>query len=56
VLTGQLAPASGRVRQGATVRLAFLTQEVRELEALGDRRVVQAVSDVKQVTRSATAT
>jgi ATPase subunit of ABC transporter with duplicated ATPase domains len=51
VLTGQLAPASGRVRQGATVRLAFLTQEVRELEALADRRVVQAVSDVKQVTR-----
>ena len=51
VLTGDLAPRSGTVRTGSTVKLAFLTQEVRELEALGDRRVVQAVSDVKQTTR-----
>ncbi len=51
VLTGALAPTSGTVRTGSTVKLAFLTQEVRELEALGDRRVVQAVSDVKQTTR-----
>ena len=51
VLTGDLAPTSGTVRTGSTVKLAFLTQEVRELEALGDRRVVQAVSDVRQTTR-----
>ncbi len=51
VLTGALDPASGTVRTGTTVKLAFLTQEVRELEAIGDRRVVQAVSDVKQTTR-----
>ena len=51
VLTGALAPSSGSVRTGSTVKLAFLTQEVRELEAIGDRRVIQAVSDVKTTTR-----
>ena len=51
VLTGALAPRSGSVRTGSTVKLAFLTQEVRELEAIGDRRVIQAVSDVKTTTR-----
>ncbi len=51
LLAGLHPPASGTVRTGSTVRLAFLTQEVRELEALGDRRVVQAVSDVRQSTR-----
>src|ERR687890_1389299 len=51
VVAGQVPPASGRVRQGRTVRLAFLTQEVRELEALSGRRVVQAVQDVRETTR-----
>jgi ATPase subunit of ABC transporter with duplicated ATPase domains len=51
VVAGQVPPASGRVRQGRTVRLAFLTQEVRELEALAGRRVVQAVRDVRETTR-----
>ena len=51
LLAGTLAAASGSVRTGSTVRLAFLTQEVRELEEIGHRRVVQAVSDVKQTTR-----
>src|SRR5919107_973647 len=45
------ATVSGRVRTGQTVRLAFLTQEVRELEALSGRRVVQAVQDVREPTR-----
>ncbi|MGN6303057.1 MAG: ABC-F family ATP-binding cassette domain-containing protein [Angustibacter sp.] len=51
VLSGEVAPASGRVKRGRTVRLAFLTQEVRELDALADRKVVQAVADVREVTR-----
>jgi ATPase subunit of ABC transporter with duplicated ATPase domains len=51
VLSGDVVPSSGRVKRGKTVRLAFLTQEVRELDALAERRVVQAVADVKEVTR-----
>jgi ATPase subunit of ABC transporter with duplicated ATPase domains len=50
VLSGDLAPDSGRVKRGKTVRLAMLTQEVRELDDLADRRVVQAVSDVRETT------
>jgi ATPase subunit of ABC transporter with duplicated ATPase domains len=51
VVAGLVPPVSGRVRRGQTVRLAFLTQEVRELEALAGRRVVQAVRDVRETTR-----
>jgi ABC transport system ATP-binding/permease protein len=51
LVAGQVEPASGRVRRGRTVKLAFLTQEVRELEALAGRRVVQAVRDVRETTR-----
>ena len=36
---------------GVTVRLALLTQEVRELDAWGDRRVIEAVEDVRSVVR-----
>jgi ATPase subunit of ABC transporter with duplicated ATPase domains len=51
LLSGELAPDSGRIKRGKTVRLAMLSQEVRELDALADRRVVQAVSDVRETTR-----
>jgi ATPase subunit of ABC transporter with duplicated ATPase domains len=51
LLAGEIAPDSGRVKRGKTVRLAMLSQEVRELDALADRRVVQAVSDVRETTR-----
>ena len=34
-----------------TVRLAVLSQEVRELEAWADRRVIEAVEDVRSVVR-----
>ncbi|HET8617001.1 MAG TPA: ABC-F family ATP-binding cassette domain-containing protein [Actinomycetales bacterium] len=51
VLSGDLVPSSGRVKRGTTVRLAMLTQEVRELDQLAHRRVVQAVSDVRETTR-----
>jgi ATPase subunit of ABC transporter with duplicated ATPase domains len=51
VLSGDLLPDGGRVKRGTTVRLAMLTQEVRELDELAERRVVQAVSDVRETTR-----
>ncbi len=51
VLAGTLAPDLGRMRTGKTVKIAFLTQEVRELDEIADRRVVQAISDVREVTR-----
>jgi ATPase subunit of ABC transporter with duplicated ATPase domains len=51
VLSGDLKPDAGRVKRGSTVRLAMLSQEVRELDDLADRRVVQAVSDVRERTR-----
>ena len=46
VATGELRPARGRVRIGATVRSAVLTQEVGDLD--GDERVLQAVEAVAQ--------
>ena len=44
VLAGDLAPASGRVVRGQTVRTAYLDQEVRGLPA--GRRVLEAVEEV----------
>jgi ATPase subunit of ABC transporter with duplicated ATPase domains len=46
-IAGQLSLASGKRRQGVTVRLAYLTQEVRELERFGDWRVIEAIEDVR---------
>jgi ABC transport system ATP-binding/permease protein len=44
LLTGRLAPSSGQFRTGATVRAAFLSQELSELpDAL---RVLEAVEEV----------
>ncbi|GAB3680998.1 ABC-F family ATP-binding cassette domain-containing protein [Angustibacter aerolatus] len=51
VLSGDVEPARGKVKRGRTVRLAFLTQEVRELERLADTRVVDAVREVRETTR-----
>ncbi len=47
LLLGQLTPASGRVKRGSTVRTAMLTQEVRELDEVGDLRVQEAVEKVR---------
>ncbi len=46
LLSGELAPASGRVRVGQTVRPAFLTQEVPEID--GDLRVLESVEGVRR--------
>ncbi len=43
LLDGSLAPTSGRVKRGKTVQVAVLSQDVRELDALADLRVVEAV-------------
>ena len=51
LVVGEVAPDSGRVRTGKTVRAAYLSQEVRELDRLADLRVVAAVEDVAKVTR-----
>ncbi|MBU4335733.1 MAG: ATP-binding cassette domain-containing protein [Actinobacteria bacterium] len=43
MLSGQLAPTSGRVRRGKTVLLAELRQDVEDLDELADLQVLEAV-------------
>ncbi|HET8766428.1 MAG TPA: ABC-F family ATP-binding cassette domain-containing protein [Pedococcus sp.] len=47
-IAGEVPLASGKRKQGVTVRLAYLSQEVRELERFADRRVIEAVEDVRK--------
>lgn len=49
-LAGDIPLTSGKRKQGITVRIGHLTQEVGELERFADRTVIQAVEDVRQVT------
>ena len=51
VLSGDLPLSSGKRKVGVTVQLAFLTQDVRELEALADHRVIEAVEMVRSTVR-----
>lgn len=48
LLRGDLEPTGGRVRRGKTVRVATLSQETRELDAVAGMRVVEAVADIAQ--------
>ncbi|KQZ90314.1 glycerophosphodiester phosphodiesterase [Phycicoccus sp. Root563] len=50
-IAGQLPLASGKRKQGITVRLAYLSQEVRELERYADWRVIEAIEDVRKFVR-----
>ncbi len=43
LVTGDLTPDAGRVRRGKTVRIAMLSQDLRELAEVEDLRVVEAV-------------
>ncbi|HEX5510257.1 MAG TPA: ABC-F family ATP-binding cassette domain-containing protein, partial [Actinomycetales bacterium] len=43
LITGDLTPDAGRVRRGKTVRIAMLSQDLRELAEVEDLRVVEAV-------------
>jgi ABC-type multidrug transport system ATPase subunit len=49
-VTGEQPLTSGRRRVGKTVVIAFLTQEVRELEKYAAWRVIEAVEDVRAFT------
>ena len=48
LLDGRLTPTTGRVRRGKTVALARLDQDTKDLEAVADLRVVEAVAAVRQ--------
>jgi len=48
---GDVALSAGTRRVGKTVSMAYLTQEVRELEKFDDWRVIEAIEDVKAFTR-----
>ncbi|MEI2826640.1 MAG: ABC-F family ATP-binding cassette domain-containing protein [Dermatophilaceae bacterium] len=48
-IAGTVPLDSGRRKVGATVALAFLTQEVRELDRLTAYRVIEAVEEVSRV-------
>jgi ATPase subunit of ABC transporter with duplicated ATPase domains len=50
-ITGEVPLNGGRRKVGKTVALAHLTQEVRELEAFAAYRVIEAIEDVRRVTR-----
>ncbi|HEX8971131.1 ABC-F family ATP-binding cassette domain-containing protein [Oryzihumus sp.] len=49
-VSGDVPLAAGTRTVGKTVSLAFLTQEVRELERFADWRVIEAIEDVKAFT------
>jgi ATP-binding cassette subfamily F protein uup len=48
---GDVALSEGERKVGKTVSMAYLTQEVRELEKFAQWRVIEAIEDVKQFTR-----
>ncbi len=48
---GEVALSAGTRKVGKTVSMAYLTQEVRELEKFADWRVIEAIEDVKQYPR-----
>ncbi|GAA2164397.1 ABC-F family ATP-binding cassette domain-containing protein [Pedococcus bigeumensis] len=50
-IAGTIPLSSGKRKQGVTVRLAYLTQEVRELERYADWRVIEAIEDVRKYIR-----
>ena len=43
VITGELAPTSGRVKRGKTVQVARLSQDLHELDAVADERVSDVI-------------
>jgi ABC transport system ATP-binding/permease protein len=48
---GDVPLSSGSRKVGKTVSMAYLTQEVRELEKFADWRLIEAIEDVRQYTR-----
>jgi ABC transport system ATP-binding/permease protein len=52
LLTGDLAPDSGSVKRGKTLRIGYLSQEVEELR--GSERVLESIDRVRRQARLAT--
>ncbi len=50
VIAGEQPLDSGRRKEGVTVRVGFVTQDVRELDDLGDARVIEAIESVRATT------
>ena len=50
-IAGEVPLSSGKRKQGVTVRLAHLSQEVRELERYAEWRVIEAIEDVRKYIR-----
>lgn len=50
VLSGDQPLDSGRRKEGVTVRVGFVTQDVRELDELADARVIEVIESVRVVT------
>lgn len=50
-VAGEVPLSSGRRKVGATVQIAYLSQEVRELERYAGWRVIEAIEDVRKYIR-----
>ena len=49
-LAGEIPLTAGKRKEGLTVRIGHLTQDVRELDRLSNSRVIDAVEEVRKVT------
>ncbi|WP_068402434.1 ABC-F family ATP-binding cassette domain-containing protein [Kribbia dieselivorans] len=49
-LAGTQPLTSGKRKEGVTVKVGYLTQEVRELDQMRDWRVIEAIEDVRTTT------
>ncbi|WP_353951124.1 ABC-F family ATP-binding cassette domain-containing protein [Knoellia sp. S7-12] len=49
-IAGEIPLTAGKRKEGITVRIGHLTQDVRELDRLRDSRVIDAVEEVRKVT------
>ncbi|KRE43967.1 ABC-F family ATP-binding cassette domain-containing protein [Knoellia sp. Soil729] len=49
-LAGEIPLTAGKRKEGLTVRIGHLTQDVRELDRLSGSRVIDAVEEVRKVT------
>ncbi|MDR1799606.1 MAG: ABC-F family ATP-binding cassette domain-containing protein [Bifidobacteriaceae bacterium] len=47
VVTGALRPMAGRVKRGKTVRVATLSQDMAQIEALADQRILDVLERLK---------
>ncbi|MET4078124.1 ABC-F family ATP-binding cassette domain-containing protein [Janibacter sp. UYMM211] len=50
VIGGEIPLDSGKRKEGVTVQVAHLSQEVRELDRLREHRVIEAVEEIRKVT------